>query len=365
MTFRIGRKAAGILIYCLVAAIFFEGTARLFLSLDPLFDLIKGNDDASMRIKWTNRHQNQKEISYKSDIYDPTKGWTLRPGLQHVTLGGEKFLNSNSKGLRGKVEYSYEKPPDKTRILIFGDSLTFGEGVSDTETYSYYLQEMLPSAEVLNFGVHGYGHDQMLIYLKEEAAKYSPDIVILGFVYLDMRRNMLEFRDYAKPRFELVNDRLKLKNVPVPPPELTLEKEFYRSKALDLFTMLHQRLLWTFGSEPRRTEEITTAILDEMITTIRSIGATPVFAYLPVREEVESEEVTPGEKYFLSYCRGKQLRYPSLRPYFVRRVKSGDNLKTNGHWNATGHRLVAEGIREYLLETKLIIDERLNRESAQ
>jgi hypothetical protein len=42
--------------------------------------------------------------------------------------------------------------------LILGDSFTFGDEVSDNETYSYYLQQMLPHTEVINMGVHGYGH---------------------------------------------------------------------------------------------------------------------------------------------------------------------------------------------------------------
>jgi hypothetical protein len=41
---------------------------------------------------------------------------------------------------------------------------------------------MLPHTEVINMGVHGYGHDQMLILFGEEGVKYEPDIVILGFL---------------------------------------------------------------------------------------------------------------------------------------------------------------------------------------
>ena len=56
---------------------------------------------------------------------------------------------------------------------------------------------MLPQAEIINMGVHGYGHDQMLIFLKEEGIKYKPDIVLLGFLHMDMFRNMLDFRDFS------------------------------------------------------------------------------------------------------------------------------------------------------------------------
>ena len=51
---------------------------------------------------------------------------------------------------------------------MLGDSFTFGEDVGDDETYSHHLEQLLPGTEVINLGVHGYGHDQMLIYLREE-----------------------------------------------------------------------------------------------------------------------------------------------------------------------------------------------------
>ena len=76
--------------------------------------------------------------------------------------------------------------PDKNRILILGDSFTFGTNVSDEESYPYYLERLLPGTEVLNMGIEGYGHDQMLLYLKEEGLKYNPDIIIVGFLYCDI-----------------------------------------------------------------------------------------------------------------------------------------------------------------------------------
>jgi hypothetical protein len=70
-----------------------------------------------------------------------------------------------------------------------------GDSATHDKTYSYYLTRSLPDTEVLNLGVSGYGHDQMLLYLKEEGAKYHPDVVILGYVSLDAPRNLLSFRD--------------------------------------------------------------------------------------------------------------------------------------------------------------------------
>ena len=41
------------------------------------------------------------------------------------------------------------------RILFLGDSYTFGDNVSDNETYPFYLQQMLPNTEVINMGGMG------------------------------------------------------------------------------------------------------------------------------------------------------------------------------------------------------------------
>jgi hypothetical protein len=198
-----------------------------------------------------------------------------------------KSLNSNSKGLRGKTEYQYQRTPGKQRIAILGDSFTFGEEVSDDETYSHDLEATLPSTEVLNLGVQGYGQDQMLLYLKEEGIKYHPDIVILGFAYLDIYRNIESFFAYAKPKFKLAPGGLQLTNVPVPTPDKVLTEEPYRPKALDLMVILGEKLRWNLGKNEVEAREVTWLLLDQITAATRSIGALPVFVYLPVYEEIQ------------------------------------------------------------------------------
>ena len=76
--------------------------------------------------------------------------------------------------LEGKTEHQYQPTPGRHRIVTLGDSYTFGDEVSDDETYSHYLERCLPDTEVMNFGLSGYGHDQMLLYLEQEGVKYHP-----------------------------------------------------------------------------------------------------------------------------------------------------------------------------------------------
>jgi hypothetical protein len=175
--------------------------------------------------------------------------------------------------------------------LILGDSFTFGDEVSDNETYSYCLQEMLPHTEVINMGVHGYGHDQMLILLREEGVKYEPDIVILGFLALDMSRNLLKFRDFAKPRFALERGELKLAGTPVPRPEDILQWDRTRPRILDIFSLMLHKVTKLSGLQKKEMEDITTAILTDMIGLIESIHAIPILDIS--REEEKSPWTSP------------------------------------------------------------------------
>jgi len=360
-------KIGSVLLIILVNIMVIEAALRFYLWVVPPRDyryaarVIGLSNSSFWRIRWILEHED-KEITYNLfSIFDPNRGWAVKPNLHNVPVFKDQLLNTNSKGLRGKSEYAYVKTPGKIRILVLGDSFTFGDEVSDDETYPHYLQALLPQSEVLNFGVYGYGHDQMLLYFKREGIKYSPDIVILGFVHDDMIRNMLEFRDYAKPQFELTNDELKLTNVPVTPPEVILEREFYRLKIVDFLSILYQNLMWKWGQNESKMTALTTALLDELVTTIETSGATPVFVYLPFGKEMKSKEKTAGEEFFFNYCESRDIYGFSLRPYFVGNRKRP--LKKFLHYTPHGNLLVAKTIKDFLYEKKLIkIPESINFE---
>jgi hypothetical protein len=346
------KKIFFVLVYVAGVLLFFEGVARIFLSSGFILEKIKGEDAATRRIIWVREHQGKTPNPQAFDMYDPKRGWALRPNIRNGVLPDGQILNSDAKGIRGKDEYKYGRPQNTMRILVLGDSFTFGEEVSDNQTFPACLQQMLPHSEVINFGVHGYGQDQMLIYLQEEGVKYAPEIVILGFVYGDMRRNLTYFRDYAKPKFELTEKGLKLTHVPVPPPESFLDGEVYRSKFSDLLTILYYRLMLHSGKERERMEEITTAIFDEIIKTVKDIGAIPVFAYLPYNEELENtdEKITDRERFLFNYCKSRDIYCLSVRPYFAANIRRGGFFKKSGHWDTKGNLIAAEGIKDYLLQ---------------
>ncbi|HMD97579.1 MAG TPA: SGNH/GDSL hydrolase family protein [Terriglobia bacterium] len=356
------------LIFVLSLSLFMEGGARVALSIHPLRRRIVGYDNSSYRLQWIKIHQEHgREWNGPHAIYHPTRGWTLKPAITDMRVFDGTILNSNSKGVRGKTEYEYQRTAGKHRIVVLGDSFTFGAEVPDEETYSYHLASALPNTEVLNLGVQGYGHDQMLLYLKEEGVKYRPDVVMLGFTYVDVYRNIWSFYAYAKPKFELTSGGLRLTNVPVPTPDRVLAREPYRSKALDLLVILRAKLRWNLGENEAEARNLTRALLDEIIATTRSIGATPVFVYLPVGEEIQpfraqylaySPSVEEREQFLRDYCQNRGIPCVLLGPRFREEAKRGVHLLPPqglfGHWTPEAHRIAAQEIKDFLVKDNLI-----------
>ena len=347
------KKFLLILLYIVFLIGLFEGLARLTYSNPKLSKRLWVNENLSWRRSWVQRHKSTgKEIYYTFDNYDSSKGWLSKPNLRDMKVFDNKVLNTNTKGVRGINEYSYTKDPNKTRILVLGDSYTFGEEVSDNETYSYYLQQLLPNTEVINLGIHGYGHDQMLIYLREEGIKYKPDIIILGFIHPDMKRNMVNFRDYAKPKFKLKGNRLKLTASPVPSLEKTLKWDWARPRIFDVVANLRYKFRIQFGLYEKEKDKLTTAILNEIITQSDSINAIPIFVYLPLIKEIAiSDSITLGEKYLSNLCENnKNVNYFSARQYLIEQLTLGVTFKERGHWGSVGNYAIAGAIKQYLID---------------
>jgi hypothetical protein len=138
------------------------------------------------------------------------------------------------------------------------------------------------------------------------------------------------------------------------------------AKALDLLVILREKVRWILGENETEARDLTRALLGEIIATTRSIGAVPVFVYLPVYEEIEplpkssypltamSPPVTDREQYLRGICQEWDIPCLFLRRRFEEEVKKGVDFNARGHWNMTAHRLAAQEIRAFLLQRNLI-----------
>lgn len=95
----------------------------------------------------------------------------------------------NNFGLRGR-DISIEKPEGLTRILMVGDSFTFGVGAEDNQTIPYYFEEIIKKkygpVEVINCGMGLLCTTLHYINLRDKYLKLSPDMVFLLFDLTDL-----------------------------------------------------------------------------------------------------------------------------------------------------------------------------------
>lgn len=161
--------------------------------------------------------------------YHPTIGYTFVPGLkarvEHES--GGYLLRTNQAGFRCRHEFGAERRPGTFRALLFGDSYTAGDGVSDKFRYAEVLEREVPNLEVFNFGLSGTGTDQQYLIWREFAQRIEHDVVVISVLVENIRRVTARCRPYltpegeqqllAKPYYTLERDgRLALHNVPVP-----------------------------------------------------------------------------------------------------------------------------------------------------
>ena len=142
--------------------------------------------------------------------YHPRLGWVPKSGR----IGKDLTSQIDDAGLRSNGR---SLAPQVRPILAVGDSFTFGDDVSDSETWEAYLEEAL-NRPVLNAGVSAYGIDQAVLRAELLLDECHPDIVLLSFISDDINRAEFSYFSYGgwKPYFEFTNGSLTLRNVPVP-----------------------------------------------------------------------------------------------------------------------------------------------------
>ncbi len=154
--------------------------AGIFVQPDPTVDGAAWDVDPGgfERFRW--QDDGNSIVHVKSS--NPRLVYGLRPGAVI-----SDSIRINSQGFRD-YEFSEEKPENVYRIVVLGDSLTFGWLQGQKEIYPKLLEARLnesPPAgrryEVYNMGVGGYHAGQELELLRSEALRYKPDLIVVGY----------------------------------------------------------------------------------------------------------------------------------------------------------------------------------------
>jgi lysophospholipase L1-like esterase len=118
---------------------------------------------------------------------DPERVYELKPSRRWLFRGG--VVRTNSDGLRGP-ERAVPKGAGVLRVVGLGDSVQWGWGVNQDETYLSLLETLLSSelqrpVETINLAVPGYNTVQEAATLRAQGWRYEPDVIVLNYTTND------------------------------------------------------------------------------------------------------------------------------------------------------------------------------------
>jgi len=274
-------------------------------------------------------------------VHDDRLGWRYRPGARarHRTDEFDVSIRINSRGFRGP-EVPFQRTPGRKRIVALGDSFTFGWGVEEEETWPARLARIL-DVEVVNLGVSGYGTDQEYILLQSEGRAYRPDVVLVQVAPNDAEEVMRDsIYGKRKPAFRLEASGSDASPSLVP-----------RVGAVRLPFL--ERVSVFAGSVRRIWEEETREPLD---AASREEGWALAGRLLAAMEDASS----PAPLCVVGDV-GSGRAFPigcsiDVTPILARAEREGGPVRflRDKHWNARGHRLVAEAVAAALRERGLV-----------
>jgi lysophospholipase L1-like esterase len=316
----------------------------------------------------------------------------------------------NSDGLRDR-EYPSEKPPGTFRILVLGDSFTEGLQVDDEEVWPKLAERIIAerrveggvAVELVNAAIAGAGTADQIRYLQVFGARWSPDLVLLGFYCgNDVRDNLSDRRvrldegrleikrrkPYGAVRhrvktarawlgshshlYQFVRDRLD----PAGAWKAILEAVHLREKKLteteeweefDDKRVIHEEA----PPEIVHGWDLTLALLDRMNQETAALGARFALVSIPSRWMVDRsflmERIGRGEEGLSGldpsipgrrvgrWAAERNIPFADLYTAFLDRgVDRSYHYRTDAHWNPRGHRAAAEAISEFLLSSELL-----------
>ena len=266
---------------------------------------------------------------------DAQTGWSNAPNLMttRINAAGEEWsIRTDQNGQR----LIAQDPRARRRILILGDSLSFGEGIDIEDRFDVKMLSSLLGARVINTGTMGYGTDQEYVAFQNwKHLLESGDTVLIVLNpsdYFDVLRR--RFFGRAKPYFEKVDGSYVLR-----PPPIGL---WERWSDWSLVASVVARFTESTASEsldPSQSIEIIRFILCRIREEVPR-GARVVLAHQGTRDFL-------GPRLGLSstiFCEFANVCID------LDDVLGADlvHLLPDGHWSASGHGAVAQALLKAL-----------------
>ena len=135
--------------------------------------------------KWLNIHDPAFRYENRLEMWrpEPTIGFVNEPNFVSFCWGNV-LVQTNERGFRGARPSKALKKSGKCRIVGLGDSVMWGTGVNQEDSFLGILEKKLNEDslyEIINAGVVGYSTYQEYLFLKKYILPLKPELVIVNY----------------------------------------------------------------------------------------------------------------------------------------------------------------------------------------
>ncbi len=254
---------------------------------------------------------------------------------------------TNGDALNSRFEYAVKKPKNVFRIVVLGDSWTFGQFVSTKDNFSSRLEDMLNSQtqctpvkfEVLNLGVGGYDLRYAVERFNLRGKKYDPDVVVWAIHTNDFE----EINDFLFPKIKIYTDEFKNQGA---------NSDYTDSDGSPKASPLYVVLAWKKAIEDQKMEMSQSELFAYQDKALRSIrdtyqGKLLLYTWFKVLTTTLEAQYLNVMKDFVTQS-PNSFYYPSNISF-----EKVDHLP-DFHPSPSGHEKTAKDILGYLVEHNLI-----------
>ncbi len=288
---------------------------------------------------------------YKLNIQPVNQQYWVNPGCHNGKLESKEFSydkKCNSLGYRDK-EWEWEDMKNKTRVLALGDSFTVGDGTHQDSTWLKFFERRLNDTTYyfMNGGICGSDPVFEVYKLKNTFQKYQPHYVIVSINPSDVED--IIFRGGFE-RFKN-NNEVIFKSPP------WWEPLYAASHVLRVFFKLEYNDLLIKDKDLDAYENQAYGIIAQAMDSIQTVcyrnASRPVFVFHPTSGDIKLDQ-NPFCNFIDTLNVENSAAIINLYDYY-KKQQVEKNIhkyywKDDGHHNAKGYELMADGIYEGMVE---------------
>jgi lysophospholipase L1-like esterase len=282
--------------------------------------------------------------------------WRFQPGAHWATRVGGHPVVVNAHGFRDRA--FGPRRPGVFRILVLGDSVTFGHGQPVEVTYVRRLEAALAAAgyrvEVLNAGIPGWSTYQQRRFYADEGGGLDPDLVLVGFVLNDVteiQRGLIELRLATGMRLVRSVNWLAERSAAV----AALKRAFAGAVApqeREVQSVL-ELALRPDAPEVRHALENTLAEMGRLQELSAERGAALGLVLFPFRFQLERPSLDAPQRQLRAFAEERGIPVLDTLP-LLREHAADAVLMDADHLTPLGHRISAEAIAAWLEQESLL-----------